>query len=149
MNTKVDKNNAMNQTQESIDAGNISYIKDEVKIDKSLLKPKNGSFFVTRDIHGSYMRLLDEVNSCAPEYKRYLKKLSINDLLEIILEELDDKFKSQLKFTRLTGGAKQKLLRNRYEQQNEAISDDEWEDIKMSVNFQKFKKENIDCFDIF
>ena len=35
MNTKVDKNNAMNQTQESIDAGNISYIKDEVKIDKS------------------------------------------------------------------------------------------------------------------
>ena len=62
---------------------------------------------------------------------------------------LDEKFKGQLKSMRLTGQAKMELYRKRYEDLSGNVSDDQWADIVMSPEFQKFKKENTDCLSIF
>ncbi len=107
------------------------------------------SFSVKESIHEAYMSVLSEVNGMGVEYKRSLKKLTINDLLECMSVHLDEKFKGQLKSMRLTGQAKMELYRKRYEDLSGNISDDQWADIVMSSDFQKFKKENMDCLGIF
>tara|TARA_Y100001935_G_scaffold231724_1_gene212985 strand:- start:3682 stop:4050 length:369 start_codon:yes stop_codon:yes gene_type:complete len=107
------------------------------------------SFSVKEDIHETYMGVLSEINGMGAEHKRSLKKLTINDLLECMATHLDEKFKGQLKSMRLTGQAKMELYRKRYEDLSGNVSDDQWADIVMSPEFQKFKKENTDCLSIF
>ena len=107
------------------------------------------SFSVKGSIHEKYMGILDEVNEKGGEFRKSLKKLSINDLLEYMANGLDDKFKGQLFSLRLTGTAKLDLFRKRYESQRGPISNDEWIEIVIAPEFQKFKRENIDCLNIF
>ena len=110
---------------------------------------KNCSFSVKPEVHGAYIKFLEEVNGVAPEYKKDLAKLTINDVLEILKPKLDKKFKSQLLSKRVTGTVKLRLLKKRYEEKVGNISEDIWNDFVISGEFQKFKKENIDCLNIF
>lgn len=118
-------------------------------IDSKKKETKLCSFSVNEDIHGRYMRILTEVNEMGGEHRKCLKKLSINDLLESMAIYMDDKFKGHLKSIRLTGTAKMELYKKRYEKLHGNISDDQWADLIMSSDFQKFKKENLDCLSIY
>lgn len=122
-----------------------NYMTAKQKIAKTEDSMKNSCLSVKSETHKKYIEFLTVVNTASSEINKDLKKINMNDLLDLLSDHLTDKIKTLLMEKRLTGQSKQKLFRNRYESLFGKLSDDKWAEILMSSSFQKFKKENIDC----
>ena len=76
------------------------------------------------------------------------RKLSLDEIVMFSLKLVTEKHIKMLQQERLTHTDRMELLRQRYIEKNGPITKEEFVGFVMTSEFQKFKKDNIDCVQI-